>query len=273
MHPEQEIKPIEIKDLNKTQLILLAFLLSFVTSVATGIVTVTLMDQAPAAVSQTINRVVQQTVEKVVPGSSKVQTVVVKEDDLVVDAVTKTRENIYGLYDAVDGTQYGSAYSLGGGLFAASWGDIERGKQYTVKKDGAVLAAKVLPVSEVGFTFLSASNAAGDEKRAPKISAGTDADAKPGSTVVAVGAENVSKGIVQSIVKQTSERDVTRSWNAVLTSLVLSEVPYGTAVVNLDGSVIGFRTSTAKGAQIVGIDAVMQLAAEAEKAALAEAAN
>jgi len=40
---------MDIKDLNKSQLILLAVLLSFVTSIATGITTVTLMQQAPAS--------------------------------------------------------------------------------------------------------------------------------------------------------------------------------------------------------------------------------
>ncbi|MCE9585048.1 hypothetical protein K8Q94_00265 [Candidatus Nomurabacteria bacterium] len=58
---------MDIKDLNKTQLILLALLLSFVTSIATGISTVTLLQQAPASVTVPINRVVRQTVEKIVP--------------------------------------------------------------------------------------------------------------------------------------------------------------------------------------------------------------
>ena len=59
---------MDVKDLNKSQLILLALLLSFVTSLATGITTVTLMQQAPASVRTPITRVVRQTVEKIVPG-------------------------------------------------------------------------------------------------------------------------------------------------------------------------------------------------------------
>jgi hypothetical protein len=58
---------MNIEDLNKSQLILLAILISFVTSIATGITTVTLMDQAPKSVTLPITRVVQQTVEKIVP--------------------------------------------------------------------------------------------------------------------------------------------------------------------------------------------------------------
>jgi len=58
---------MDIKELNKSQLILLAILLSFVTSIATGITTVSLMQQAPASVTTPITRIVKQTVEKIVP--------------------------------------------------------------------------------------------------------------------------------------------------------------------------------------------------------------
>ena len=58
---------MDIKDLNKSQLILLALLISFVTSIASAIATVSLMEQVPAPVTQTINRVIQNTIEKIVP--------------------------------------------------------------------------------------------------------------------------------------------------------------------------------------------------------------
>lgn len=58
---------MDIKDLNKSQLILLAVLLSFITSIATGITTVTLMQQAPASVTVPVTRIVRETVEKIVP--------------------------------------------------------------------------------------------------------------------------------------------------------------------------------------------------------------
>ena len=61
---------MDIKDLNKPQLILLAILLSFVTSIATGITTVTLMEQAPTSVTVPINRIIRETVEKVVPAQN-----------------------------------------------------------------------------------------------------------------------------------------------------------------------------------------------------------
>src|SRR5665811_848691 len=88
---------MDIKDLNKTQLILLALLLSFVASIATSITTVTLMQQAPPSITMPINRVIQQTVEKIqqVEGKTTVQTVIVKEEDLVVDAIAKNQTAIF----------------------------------------------------------------------------------------------------------------------------------------------------------------------------------
>ena len=52
-----------MESLTKTQIVLLVLLVSFVTSLTTGIVTVTLVNQAPQPVTHTINKVV----EKLVP--------------------------------------------------------------------------------------------------------------------------------------------------------------------------------------------------------------
>lgn len=61
---------MDIKELNKSQLILLAVLLSFVTSIATGITTVTLLQQAPSSVTVPLTQIVRETVEKVAPAAA-----------------------------------------------------------------------------------------------------------------------------------------------------------------------------------------------------------
>jgi len=72
---------MDIKELNKTQLILLALLLSFVTSIATGITTVTLMEQAPSSVTVPITRIIKQTVEKIVPVDTGPKVQALSEDE------------------------------------------------------------------------------------------------------------------------------------------------------------------------------------------------
>ena len=88
---------MDIKDLNKSQLILLALLVSFVTSIATGITTVTLLQQAPESVTIPISRVVRQTIEKVVPGDviTKTETIVIKEEDLEVGAIATAQKSFW----------------------------------------------------------------------------------------------------------------------------------------------------------------------------------
>jgi len=132
---------MDIKDLNKSQLILLAILLSFITSIATGITTVTLMQQAPSSVTVPINRVIQQTVEKIqqVEGKTTVQTVVVKEEDLVVDAIEKNQSAVFALSkDGVD---------LDGNKI-----EIPSGRAFAVSTDGIVVAdAKLAPFKDVYY--------------------------------------------------------------------------------------------------------------------------
>jgi len=94
---------MEIEHLNKTQIILLTLLVSFVTSIATGITTVTLMDQAPPGTTTTIRNVVERTVEKVVQaGTPKetVKTVVVREEDAIADAIDSQAKALVRIYAA-----------------------------------------------------------------------------------------------------------------------------------------------------------------------------
>jgi hypothetical protein len=155
---------MEMKDLNKSQLILLAILLSFITSIATGITTVTLMQQAPVSFTTPINRVVQQTIEKIqqVEGKTVTQTVVVKEEDLIVDAIAKNKGAVFAVskygYD-INGNN--AEISAGTGFIISTDGVIVvdaifvPGRDtYFVKNDSGKFKAEFISTNNAGFSFL-----------------------------------------------------------------------------------------------------------------------
>ena len=150
---------MDIKDLNKAQLILLAILLSFVTSIATGIVTVTLMQQAPASVTVPINRVIQQTVEKIqqVEGKTTVQTVVVKEEDLVVDAIAKNQSAVFSITKEVEGveTSAGRGFVVSNAdIIVADAVLVGNKEKYVVANDSGKFEAEFILANPAGFSFL-----------------------------------------------------------------------------------------------------------------------
>ncbi len=92
---------MDLEQLTKHQIILLTLLVSFMTSIATGIVTVSLMNQAPASVTRTINQIVERTVQTVVPSTAgapstttTVKTVIVKNDDLVAQSIATMQKSL-----------------------------------------------------------------------------------------------------------------------------------------------------------------------------------
>lgn len=90
-----------MEHLSRQQIVLLAVLISFVTSLATGIVTVTLMDQSPAAAAlpRTITQVIQKSVAGVPIGATSTAAVAVAVSDQVADATEYVMPSIVRLRD------------------------------------------------------------------------------------------------------------------------------------------------------------------------------
>ncbi len=155
---------MDVKELNKSQLILLAILISFITSIATGIVTVTLLQQAPSSVTTPINRVVKQTVEKIVQmeGNNTTQTVVIKEEDLVVDAIAKNKSAVFTITrEGIDENGKTIEVPVGRGFIVSNDDTIVADaslvsdkENYFVSNDSGKFKAEFISTDKKGFSFL-----------------------------------------------------------------------------------------------------------------------
>src|SRR5512141_3093112 len=97
---------MNIEELSKSQLILLTILVNFVTSVATGILTVSLLDHAPAFVTQRVNRVGERSIETVAQAAPAaiIQAPAPSNQDLVTAAIGADAARTVALYSAETGT-------------------------------------------------------------------------------------------------------------------------------------------------------------------------
>ncbi len=230
---------MDVKDLNKPQLILLAVLLSFVTSIATGITTVTLMQQAPASFTVPVNRVIQQTVEKIqqVEGKTTVQTVVVKEEDLVVDAIAKNQLALFSVTkEVVDLDGHISEVSAGrgfavttDGIIAVDGGLVPDKEVYYVKNNSGKFKADYISTDKAGFSFLKVGVAVNNtDKLVFAVPAFGDLDKmKAGQKVIVLGS-NIATSIFEG--GKNINIDVTKSNT-------------GGLVLNLDGEALGIALS------------------------------
>ncbi len=132
---------MDIEDLNKSQIILLTLLVSFVTSIATGIVTVSLMEKAPKDVVRVTQKVVERVVEKAKevnpvkekePVKEKIieKTVIVREGDLIAQAIAENRSKMLAIYDKNSGEFLAFAAALKSKFVLTDNSIVQEGRVY-----------------------------------------------------------------------------------------------------------------------------------------------
>lgn len=217
---------MDIKDLNKSQLILLAVLLSFITSIATGITTVTLMQQAPSSVTVPVNRIIRQTVEKIQQVEGKTQTIVVKEEDLVVDAISKNRGAIFTITrEDFAGLSPFRGFAIDAGNIVATDATLASTEStyYTENASGKFRADFM--GSDKGIAFL-------------KIGAPTEGENKVVFTLPIIGDLEKMKAGQKMIVLGKNIATYILEDNTNV-NLSVSQENAGALVLNLDGEAIG----------------------------------
>ena len=265
-----------MEGLTKQQLILLALLVSFVTSIATGIVTVALMDQAPKSIVQTINRVVERTVEKVAPSVNNAaavvtkETVVVKADDMVVGAVENNKKSILKIMKVRDSS--GVSKEIFGGLATPvskdgllatdisvltkeldSTGGVipESYKAITVDgKSFSVIPVGVDDTNSVVFFKQQITDNSQSIVGLTSVSVGDSDGLKLGQTIIAIGGADagvISTGIVSALTENSDKSSEGAKYSLVKTDVSFGDSVPGAVLLNLSGELIGMVAGKSSG--------------------------
>ncbi|MBU6310336.1 S1C family serine protease [Patescibacteria group bacterium] len=242
---------MDIEHLSKTQIVLLCLLCTFVASIATGIVTVALLAQTPPAVTQTVNHIIQRTVETVTPSATaptiKETTVVVKEDELLSNAIAQTFSRIGVIHEtrATSSPAIALGVPLGGVLITDA--ALVTGTHAVEVGDIVYVYAVDRTIDELGLAVLVPT----DGKGPPALRVGSTADLRLGQSVVALpSASGARVGIGAMTARYTFARIGTdavavRAIDTNIGGRILGGAPLITAF----GDVVGISTSLAQGPQ------------------------
>ena len=255
-----------MENLTKQQIVLLTLLVSFVTSIATGIVTVALMNQAPVGVVQTINKVVERTIQTVTAPSKEIQTVVketvtVNPDDQIVSAVEKNSKSVIRIYRTnTDPSSGNSMVFVGLGAVVSEDGTLatdnslisEGGKYFTTTKDDRLLDLSIL--RSVGSEQIALLKIKNDEKNPitfSKVTMSHD-DLKLGQTVIYIGGET-KDAVLTGIVSSLSVKEIKPTNNSTSTPVetrissvetsMSSNFVSGGLLLNLSGELVGIKST------------------------------
>lgn len=245
---------MDLEHLTKHQIVLLTLLVSFVTSIATGIVTVSLVNQAPPAVTSTINQIVEHTVEKVVPatqgasvamGAQTVteKTIVVKDDDLAAQSIAKAQKSVvrlvakggdYLITRGVIMTAQGTALADRDALSSSGYRQFE-----AILADGNRYPATVRP-SQKGQALAVVDIQVGTSTGFMPAPLADISKVQLGQSVIRIGGaggDTVATGVVASLPADAHP--------GLIESSVSSATP-GALLMTIFGEVVGISTGAAR---------------------------
>ncbi len=133
-----------MEHLTKQQIVLLTLLVSFMTSISTGIVTVSLMDQAPASVTRTINQVIEKTIQQASPQNASVGTVSINVDDQLAAVTSAIASSTVKIQNSNTNAVVGLGLIISKkGLIITDKSIIDQNQSYSV----VMIDGTVVPVS------------------------------------------------------------------------------------------------------------------------------
>ncbi len=258
-----------MEHLTKAQIVLLTLFVSFVASMATGIVVVTLMQQSPEPISQTINNVIERTIEKITPGPTieKTKSVIIKDEDLIVAAIDRNIKSTVALRATVgEGgvlpAGVGTIISSDGLVITDRWnfglGDLYttiNGVQYTLnvisnEKGNTLGLGRLVPVTGTSTpAFIP-------------VTMGNPDLLRLGQTAIVIGGRDgktITTGLINNLESHTITDKETKIETKVLDNVGVSTrfsgSSNGAPIINLSGDVIGFLSINESAGSQIGVPA------------------
>lgn len=261
-------------DLKAQQLVLLAVFVSFITSVATGITTVSLIEAAPAPAQQVINRIVERTVERVVPEENpdenkppekEIVTVVVKEEDLAIAAAESVGKSAVRVFAREGGAFLSLGFAVGPHVIVADGSALSLEGSYEIDIAGVRVPATVTGENQ-GFALVVTADTAPALSPATIGAAGSLKLAQSLVAVTGSGATAIATGPLVELYRGEAEGAPVIG---ILASLAGSPVLPGALLANIRGEIVGIRLDDGSP---VGYFSAAESAAAYASAAAAEAA-
>lgn len=262
-----------MEHLTKAQIVLLTLFVSFVSSMATGIVVVTLMQQAPEPILQSITNVVERTIEKVTPTfiEKPGKQIIVKDEDLMVAAIERNAKSIVALSVAgEDGEMHGAGIgtivskdglvvtdrgNFGGGVLMAKVDGVSYALEVVLdEKSGTLGLGRLTPVKPLATSTPAATFI--------PVTLGDASTLKVGQTAIVLGGRDgktIATGLISNLdVRTVVDKDTkkeTKFLDGFSLSQRLSGTSNGAPIITLEGVVMGFASIDDSIGSQVGIPA------------------
>jgi len=266
-----------MEHLNKQQVILLCLLVALFTSIATSVITASLMDTSSTGVGQTIYKVVERTIQEVAPKDSTVGKIVEKKDELkeqplpsLSQIVEKANESLVSVWRK-DREGKGVYVTLGAVVGAKNSVIVFDGSsifekvKYTVKlsQNKEVEMIKSDMIIGEGLALLIYEKDQKDTQKLSGMNLSTLAEEKLASNVIALGAKGESNVVSTGIITEFPFADATATTTNkgyAVTDIKLSTPSSGWILLNSSGKVVGFLSAPVegdKGARYVNAEKIL----------------
>ena len=225
------------------------------------------MQQSPEPISQTINNVIERTIEKITPGPTieKTKTVIVKDEDLMVAAIDRNIKStvafrVVGQDGELRLAGVGTIVSADG-LVVTAKGNFGEGV-LTTTVNGVQYALQVLSNEKdktLGLGKLTPISATSTPSFTPATMGNPDV-LKLGQTAIVIGGRDgktITTGLITNLDTHTVTDKETKVETKVLDNVGISTrfagSSNGAPIINLNGEIVGFLSIDENSGSQVGV--------------------